>query len=237
MTPQTTVGSKSRFDNTLRKLGIEQPLTPALKEQYRRVWPLLTVSLVLPILLLVVLAAAGLAGGIRISNLTRDPATITGDPFYLGLVSSLGLMLWAGSAAICWFSRLLLKANPKTEHVRFFFHCSALLTVVLLFDDAFLFHELVFPRYLLIPEKVVMAVYLLLFASYLFYFRRLILTTDYLLLLAALTGFGLSLVLDRILPLGDWSTFMEDNFKFIGISFWLVYFTTTARALLRLYPS
>lgn len=237
MTTQTDVRSKSRFNNVLERLGLEQPLGPALKEQFRRVWPLLTITLTLAILLLAALVAAGLAGGIRISNLTRDPATITGDPFYLGLISSLGLMLWAGSAAICWFSRFLLELKPETAQIRLFFLYSGLLTVVLLLDDAFLFHELVFPRYLSIPEKVVMAIYLLFFVGYLFYFRRLILATDYLLLLAALVGFGLSLVLDQILPLEDWNTFMEDASKFIGICFWLAYFTSTARALLRLNPS
>jgi hypothetical protein len=233
MTTQTGASPKDRLNTILRKLGVEQLLAPAL-EQLGRVWPLLAITLALTLQFLLILTIVALAAGIRLSTLTMDPAATSERPFYLGMISVLGLMLWAGSAAICWFSWLLLESNPKTAQIRLFFLCSGLVTVMLLVDDAFLFHEVFFPEYLSIPEKVILAGYLLLLGSYLFYFRRLILATDYLLLLAALLSFGLSLVIDVVLPTRNWITFIEDSFKFIGISFWLTYFISTARALVRL---
>jgi hypothetical protein len=72
--------------------------------------------------------------------------------------------------------------------------------------------------------------------GFLVFFVRRVLRTDFLLLGIALGCLGLSMVLDEVLPYSRLETFIEDCFKFVGIVFWLTYFASSARAILRGEP-
>ena len=99
------------------------------------------------------------------------------------------------------------------------------MTVVLLLDDLFLFHEEVFPEYLHIPQKAVFAGYGIIILLYLISFRASILDTEFLILLFAFGFFGLSIIVDEILrSMIPQQHLFEDGAKLLGIVSWFAYF-------------
>ena len=148
-------------------------------------------------------------------------------PFYIGLVSNLGVLLWCTTAAVCWLTAIVLH-HKKSKLTSSFFLWSAGISTVLLFDDLFLIHEQVMPRYLGISEKKVLASYGLLVLGYLVRWWKQILQTDYLLLVLAFVFFGISVFVDLAMKFGlnspDW---VEDLFKLTGIVSWSAYYLRT----------
>lgn len=178
---------------------------------------------------LLALTLASQLAGISISYFTRDPSAIMGAPFYIGLLSNLGILLWCSSAVICLFSFIIFRGIVKHTEQTSFFLFSGVLTTVLLFDDLFLIHESVFPQYLNIPEKLFYVSYVIALIAYLVRFRKTILKTEFLLLLLALNFFGLSIIIDLLQqtfhPLKpSLADLIEDFSKFLGILSWCIYF-------------
>ncbi len=162
------------------------------------------------------------------SILTRDPVDVLGGQPHVGLLSNIGVMLWAAAAAVC-----LLGASLAGTATRGFLLTFGLLSMLLGLDDALMLHERVLPRSLGIPQNVVMVGWVLLFGGVLVWFRRRILSTDWLPLALAYACLGASATMDQFLPFRDFETFVEDAFKFAGIVFWLTYLALTTRHLLR----
>ncbi len=192
--------------------------------QLKALLPTLFTAYIPILLLLCILAIVILKTKIPILDLTRDPARTLRAPFYIGLLSHIGVLLWCSSAAICLFSFALLRKDINDRELQSFFLFAGLITSVLLLDDLFQFHEHVFPIYLHIPEKVIYIGYGTMTLLYIIRFKQMILKTEPLLLLFAFGFFGLSIVIDAIiiLPLHD---LFEDGFKLLGIVSWLTYFT------------
>ncbi|MEM1255018.1 MAG: hypothetical protein AAGI69_21500 [Cyanobacteria bacterium P01_H01_bin.21] len=171
---------------------------------------------------------------IPIPELTRDIAALGKIPFYAGFLSQIGLFCWFASAMLCFFSANIIEDYKTHQTLRRFLYASTFLTLVLGIDDAFQFHEHVFPS-LGVPERVTYISYGGLLLFYLFRFRRLILKTAYILIAMALGFLGLSYGLDllsaiaylypaiRPITSGGFSFLLEDGAKFIGIISWLVY--------------
>ena len=162
--------------------------------------------------------------GIPIGQLTRDPTAIVGVPFYIGFLSQIGIFFWSASAAVCMFSAMVISKRPDSLKIKGFFFASGLLTLVLVLDDAFLLHESVFPYHLGIAEKAVFVTYAGFVLLYLLRFYSVILNTEYILLVAALIFFGVSIALDIFNPPGLNPYLFEDAAKIAGIVSWLVYF-------------
>ncbi len=178
---------------------------------------------------LLALTLASRLAGISISYFTRDPSAIMGEPFYIGLLSNLGILLWCSSAVTCLFSFIVFQGVVKHTEFALFFLFSSVLTIVLLFDDLFLIHESVFPHYLNIPEKFFYVSYVIALLAYLARFRKTILKTEFLLLLLALNFFGLSIIIDLFqqtfhLLRPSLADLIEDFSKFLGIIGWCTYF-------------
>ena len=186
--------------------------------------------------------------GLRLSDLMRDPAAVAAQPFYIGLGSHVGVLLWGAAATICLFSAGVLTPGSEAGTRRSFLNASGVLTLILALDDLFLLHEEVIPRFLGIPEMVVLGSYGLLVIAYLTRYRGVIARTDHYLLRLALTFFGLSLVLDMlpalfpdsssmrdVLPpvLIDVHVLLEDGAKLFGIVSWLGYFGGASGSALR----
>ncbi|HEX8431542.1 MAG TPA: hypothetical protein VF625_09650, partial [Longimicrobium sp.] len=174
--------------------------------------------------------AAGAHFDVPITTLTRDPvAELQGAP-YTGIVSNLGILLWAGAATLCFFAASQLRGG--TEARRFFLFGGAL-TTALLVDDLFLLHEAVAPVYFGIPEKAVHLGNGVLTLGFLYACRGVILRTEPLLVMMALGMFGLSVAIDHILPLSvSTGLIVEDGAKLAGITTWLAYFGRAARRAL-----
>jgi hypothetical protein len=193
--------------------------------------PLAVVVGTVGIAFLVVLVFIHHLTGIPIRQFMADPAWILKFPVYIGFVSHLGIFLWSGTAGICYFCYFQLRRS-QTDLAGFALH-SALLITLLAIDDMFMLHEFVFPNYLSIPQKFVYLSYFLITAVYLFSYRKLILETEILFLLAAFGCFGVSIVVDTThsieIPFDD---LLEDGAKFVGIMFWSVYYAKTGAWLL-----
>jgi hypothetical protein len=147
-------------------------------------------------------------------------------PVYVGLLSNIGILFWCASATICIFSFAVLQKNLDDREVLLFLLFSGLMTVVLLLDDLFLYHEEVFPEYLHIPQKAVLAGYGIMIFLYLIRFRKTIIQTEFLVLLFSFGFFGLSIIIDWIpqSTIPEHHLF-EDGSKLLGILSWFAYFT------------
>lgn len=186
------------------------------------------------LLFIVLNAISRSSSNITLSYLTRDISAVGNLPFYAGLVSQLGGLLWAAALTICVFMFVLLQGRGESMSSRRFMLHAAILTAVLLLDDFFLFHEDIGPDYLHIGEKVIVLSYLVLTVAFLLLNFKEILASEYALLGLALALFGMSIFLDAA-DLDDidlyerlfseqFQIFMEDGFKFVGIATWLAYF-------------
>ncbi len=166
---------------------------------------------------------------VPLNDFTRDPASIAGMHPFAGVASSLGVLLWTATAAICLFSSAVLRYRLGERRSALFLLCSGLVTGLLLFDDLFLTHEILAPVYLGASENSVMIAYVLIVYGWTMTFKREILRTEYLLLIVALAFFVASVVVDawqhRVYSvIGHWHIIVEDGLKLLGIVGWLGYF-------------
>lgn len=155
---------------------------------------------------------------------------LAGNPFYFGIFSQVGVLFWCSCAAICFFCGVLL-AKSRTRKLSSFYFTSGAITSLLLIDDLFLIHEVVFPKYLKIPEEVVFLVYGILIFLYLLKFKQTIQNTEFLPLLLAFTFFGFSVIANSSLIYipqswlkNEGQFLMEDGAKLVGIISWCIYF-------------
>ncbi|MBC8172057.1 MAG: hypothetical protein H7X77_10305 [Anaerolineae bacterium] len=211
-----------------RVLNITLIDTPNLytdfKTQFTRVRFTLFVSGALALVSVLGVYTISVLGRIPLADLTRDPAAINNTQFYYGLLTYVNIVLWAAATAICLLGAILIGSNPDYRRIRLFLLFGSVLNLLLLTDDALLLHEVVFPQMFGIKEKFVMGAYLLFTGAYLFAYLPEIRRSDYMLLLLAIGGLGISVVIDKILSMSDFVTFIEDSFKLFGIVFWTVYF-------------
>jgi hypothetical protein len=114
-----------------------------------------------------------------------------------------------------------------------FLLASGLLTTLLLFDDLFQFHRVLYVKYLHLSAGVVFGGYAVLALGYLVYFRRVIFETEYVLLGLALVFLAAAVVFDTVSLLPRGRTAFSDFLKFFGIVTWVAYFVRTGRMALR----
>lgn len=195
----------------------------------------------LPLIIGSAIGAVGIAGicvlafvtGSELSELTRDVVAVVDTHLYTGALSTTGLMLWAATAGICLLGAALMAPMAQQRTNMWFLLSAGALTSLLAVDDAFLLHERVFPNYLGLPQNGVYAVYIGMIAAFLVGFLPKILKTDYVILASALGFMGLSVGMDQFIVYTRFETFVEDSCKFVGIVFWLTYFSWTARKLIQ----
>lgn len=181
-------------------------------------------------------------------ELVADPAEVAGKPPYTGLVTNVGNLLWCGATAICLFTAFLTKLNRACFKKWFrFLAFSGLFTSFLLLDDMFQLHES-FPLLFFggsdnalainrdlqnLLETLIFSVYLGIFIFYIFSFRKQIKNTEYIFLLLAFVFFGLSTIVDMTPESLPGHYIVEEGFKVLGITSWLIYFTKTCSAAIR----
>lgn len=181
-------------------------------------------SLVPPFLVMLLAVVINVFRGITIGYLTRDPNAIGGNTYYAGFISQLGIFFWAGTAAICFFTYLLLKQRRQNAEAITFICYAGCITLLLGFDDVFQLHEGFFPH-IGVAENVILASYLVLLAHYLYRFQARILGSNYVLLGVALSFFGVSMVVDVFSLFEPIRHLLEDGAKLFGIVTWSAYFS------------
>jgi hypothetical protein len=169
--------------------------------------------------------------GVPAGHLTRDPLAVLNAPPHVGLLSNVGVLLWAVSATACLFCAAVV--GRRAGGTRRFLLASGALTTVLLLDDLFMLHEAVLPGSFGIPEKVVFGFYAFATLSYLFTFRADLLAWRSAPFAAALGLFAVSVASDIVLPNSARAQFAEDAFKLAGIASWCAYYLRTCAAAAR----
>ena len=161
------------------------------------------------------------------------------------MISNLGAVFWAAAAGICGFCSVLLRGKSETRYSSSFFLFACFLTLLLLFDDLFMAHEMLSGTWLsgkwAIRERYTLGTYLVITAIFLFTFRKQIMQSEAILLASALGLFALSLGID-LLPehilssylqvIEDGHHLLEDGAKFLGIVGWFGYFFCVGRKTL-----
>lgn len=185
-----------------------------------RLYPLLVV-LTAAFLPLAAVALAGVASTVDIPKLTRDVASIAGVHPLSGALSTLGLLVLAGSAWLWLFAVLLLPTHARRDDVPFAL-ATGLALCLLTVDDAFQLHEGLAPTYLGIPESMTVGALAALGATYIAVFRHRVLGAEAWPFALAGMLFAASVFLDAVLeprfwPDGNWVYLVEDGLKWAGI--------------------
>lgn len=169
--------------------------------------------------------------GINMTTLSRDPSQLTHQPFYIGLLSNLGVLMWCAAAAVSLFSSVLIRVKKGSAVEAKFLQYIGILTTILLFDDLLMVHDIIFPKYLHLSELFVYFGYFIYMSCFLLKFYRFILEqTEYKLFILAFIFFGASIAMDtHLLPGG---IDVEDGFKILGITSYSYYCIIVSARLL-----
>ena len=196
------------------------------------------VALVPPAL---VLAAVSAQPFVEPSSLLRDPAAVYRDlgvpahtAMYYGFVSNLGVLIWSSASFICLFVGLVLLRSTSDRLAASFMLASGFLTLLLVFDDFFMIHEVVFPSVTGLDDKYIYIFYAVVFVAYCAVFHRALLRQHGALLLVAFSFFAFSTGLNVVTDAAAFDTLgglsgrefrylLEDGTKLFGISAWVTF--------------
>lgn len=191
-----------------------------------------------------VLVACGLQPWVPVADLLLDPMTVayasgTGKSHF-GLVSNLGVLLWAVAAAAGLVAAAVSLRFGERRRA-FFFGMAAALGAALGADDMLLIHESVLGRHLGVDESVPFAAYGAWALVYGWAFRREISELHAGLLAVAFACFGASLLVDVSAAgagpgPGGLALLVEDGGKFVGIACWTAFQVSAALRALRPAP-
>jgi hypothetical protein len=204
----------------------------SLRRQLRELIPAMLLAY-LPTLaaLLAIGILAGLTGQ-HVWYFTSDPFVLGHLPFYAGILSNVGMLLWSSAAAICFFTCMVVNKDVQRVQWKRFLLGSGFPTSVLLLDDLFQIHRVFFLEYANLTAVSVYFIYGCFTLMYVGHFRRQILETEFVLLAFALSFFVLAIVFD-FLPLPPRGrTAFSDALKLFGIVSWFAYFSRTCCAVL-----
>lgn len=212
--------------------GLPRDLRAALVLALRQaapLWRVLATLVALAAITVALLYVLGRVTGTPMALLTRDVAATTNTKFYIGILSSVGALVWCASACACVFGAMALRGVAgQGERVRFLAAAGAL-QAALGADDFFMLHEVVYPK-LGLEEEVVVALYGLALVALVLRFRAQLLQSEVLLFLLGAVLFGGSVLVD--LRVRD-ATALEDLLKVGGVACWLTYFWRFALAAVR----
>lgn len=205
-----------------------------MKYLYKQFRALITVMLITGIPAVAIVfgtAFFALATGKHVWFFTEQPFILGHLPFYAGILSNTGILLWCASASICFFCAAILKENAQSQDWRLFLFISGIFTSLLLCDNLFQMHRIFYPKFLHLPTGLVYCIYIIFTLWYLAHFKEQILETEFLLLALSLIFFALSIIFDALPLLPRGSTAISDGLKLLGIVNWLVYFTRTCQKI------
>ena len=146
---------------------------------------------------------------------------------YYGFVSNLGIMIWSATAAICLFAAVMFAFSLRNRKMAWFALSAGVLTGWLALDDAFMAHEIILPSFG-IPQGAVIAAYASLALIYVAASWRIILESDYWILLIGGGALAASILIDQAFhSLAPVLVYAEDSAKFFGIFCWASFHITT----------
>lgn len=178
-----------------------------------------------------VFVAVAVQSATPVGVLLRDPQDTTGSPWYLGVVSTVGLIGWACAATLFLGGASILRSIRGRRTARRSLLVVGALTTLLLVDDALLVHDDWLQRSANL-EFVAYGVYVIVGLGWLIGFRREIVAGPWPVGAVALTSLALSVAVDVVFAdVGnDWRLLVEEGAKFAGIWTLAAYAALTAAA-------
>ena len=190
----------------------------SLRHQFLALGPLLFVWTVTASLLW----ASAAQDEVPTERLFLDPATLSDQPWYTGLLHEIGILGWAvaatAAAAGAWVAALTGRTGSK-----WFLASGSLLTLILMSDEMTGFHAGIGPR-LGFPKLVIVGALLVATALWFVGNWREIRRTRWLTLVVSLTALAASVALDYERRETSLHVFFEDAPKLLGIVGWATYF-------------
>ena len=165
---------------------------------------------------------------VNFSDLVKDPATVTDTHPFVGMISNLGIILFAIAAAYSFFSYYLLRHSHLHKKSKQFLLVLGLFTTILTLDDLFLIHEYSF--ILGVSEKYIYLLYALLSIAFFLSFNKEILNIHKNYFFLAIVFFAISVLSDQFLysdPSSSLKSVIEDGAKFLGIVNWMTFIIKT----------
>lgn len=193
-------------------------------EQLRIVGPLAVVWSLGVIVLLTLLGR----GPAEDAKLLLDPAAVAGLPWYTGLISNLGVLMWTLATVSAIHAAHVARLGARRRAAAFLSQAAGL-SLLLTLDDLLLLHSNVIPQVSGMPKSFVLLVYLTAIGGWITSNIAEVRRTRWLLLAASSVAFFASIVVDQLLPGHVWSLLVEDSAKFLGIIAWATYFHLTSR--------
>jgi hypothetical protein len=201
--------------------------------QFKVLMPTILISYSVTLAVVVGISLYAISTGKRVWYFTVDPFIIGNLPFYAGILSNLGLLLWSAGATVCFFSASILRDEELKNRHRRFLVLSGLFTSLFMFDGLFQMHRIFYPNHLHLSTVMVYCLYVILGLWYLLFFRKQIMETEYLMLALAIGFLGLAVIFDFVSLAPRGNTALSDFIKLFGIVSWFIYFTRTCRKILR----
>ena len=191
---------------------------------------------------LLFLTAAAMQPFVPIDRLLRDPIAVIAMSgqcchVYDGAISSLGVLIWCGAAAICLFTALVFFVREGLSLRTQFMAIAGVFTAVLTLDDLFMLHDHVLPEYG-VPQLLTYATYAGLALAYLVLMRREIMRHDVFLFVAAGALLATSILIDQVFHNDSVvRLLLEDGAKFVGICVWATFHIDAALRMCATIPS
>jgi hypothetical protein len=127
----------------------------------------------------------------------RDAVQILNVPFYVGLVSYLGIFLWCASVTLALFGSVVTPKTPEHAEQRRFLRWTGIITLGVMLDDWLIFHDKIFPDLFHTYEQVSYFIYLAVGIVYFLRFRKELFRADTWLLIAGFLFMATSLTFDQ----------------------------------------
>lgn len=208
------------------------------RAQLRSVWRPLLVWFYAPaaLFLLLVVGWVVRSPDVEPEALFRDVATVAEVPWYFGLVSQAGAVVWSACATACFLAYVVLRmtggARPRAQ--RYLLH-AGIVTSFLLVDDLLLLHEEVVEIHLGLEQRTVYVAYVLVLLAFFLANRRELLAGRWVVMLAAVGFLGASMGMDLVTDTfydtlvvdgsfyDRYEVVFEDGLKLLGIVTWFAF--------------
>lgn len=219
--------------STGREDGHVKPTSGLTEEQRSTAGPAVAWVAVATVALGMIYALTYFVGGTNPRTLWDDPSALTGWPWYLGVVTVAGVVLWV----ITGTTSLMAASFAQEPHTRRALRGFGLLTIFLGVDDQILVHDHLLPDLVGLPEPIVLTSYAVAAIALALRYRRFFLGTPQApaLLLGAFL-LAVSVGLDGLKPPFPGRSSLEESTKILGLVAFSVFSIRTALALGRSSP-
>jgi hypothetical protein len=161
-----------------------------------------------------------------------EPTSDGRYPWYAGIVSTTGAMLWWTAATVSFLTAWIARAT-RSGPVGFWLGAAALSTVLAL-DDLYQGHEYLYPTFLHVPQKVSAVMYAAALAALIVVYRSYVRTLPWRVGLTALVFFAVSQSIDFLTEedQSERMLFLEEATKLAGIAAWALFFVWASQSVL-----